>query len=354
MSRTLLAIAVSLTASFATAAEPVRLPIENARQPRFATGGDRVFLAFAAGEDLYCARSDAAAAFAAPVKVAALPGLMLGMRRGPRVAATKDAVVVTAIENRTGNLLAWRSGDGGNTWAGPVRVNDVDRVCREGLHDTAAVAGVVTSLWLDLRNDRTELWSASSSDGGATWSKNRLAYRSPEKNVCECCHPTLAAADGRLVALWRNSLAGNRDMYVAASTDGGRTFAEAEMLGRQNWRLAACPMDGGDLAAGPAGVWAVWRRDKTCYATALAAPKAERRLGLGEQPAVAVGKSGPTFAWLARRPGDLLVLGPDDREPRKVADKAADPVLIATERGRILLAWERQDGDRTAVFVAPL
>ena len=338
------------------AAEAVRLPVENARQPQFAAEGDRLYVAFGAGEDVYCARSDDGPAFAAPIKVATLPGLMLGKRRGPRVAATKEAVVVTAIESKTGNLVAWRSGDRGATWSPATRVNDVDRSGREGLHDTTAGPGdgEVTAAWLDLRNDRTELWADVSADGGATWRGNRLVYRSPEKSVCECCHPTLAAADGRLIALWRNHLSGERDMYVSRSEDGGRSFGEAAMLGRQRWRLPACPMDGGDLAAGPAGAWAVWRRDRICYATDLADAKAERRLGPGEQPAVAVTPAGPAFAWLDRRPGDLLALLPGESEPRKIADKAADPMLVVTGSGRVLAAWERQDAGGTSVYVKPL
>src|SRR5688500_12990940 len=46
--------------------------------------------------DIFVARSDdGGVTFAAPIKVAAVPNLMLAMRRGPRIAAHGDRVTVT-------------------------------------------------------------------------------------------------------------------------------------------------------------------------------------------------------------------------------------------------------------------
>ena len=64
---------------------------------------------------------------------------MLGRHRGPRVAATNDAVTITAIAGKRGggqdgDLLAWRSMDHGKTWGAPAVLNDVADAAREGLH----------------------------------------------------------------------------------------------------------------------------------------------------------------------------------------------------------------------------
>src|SRR3982751_1158276 len=71
----------------------------------------------------------------------------LGRHRGPRVAVSGSTVVVTAMygdksrsEQRAnglpsdGDLVAWRSTDGGRSWAKPVVINDVAGSAREGLH----------------------------------------------------------------------------------------------------------------------------------------------------------------------------------------------------------------------------
>jgi hypothetical protein len=349
MSRFALFACLVLFASDALASEHLRFGGDNAKQPQLAAGPDgTIHCVFGAGQNIYCATSrDAASSFAEPVLVAKHDGLMLGMRRGPRVAVAHDAVVVSAISSDDGNLVARHSKDGGHTWSEPARINTVARSCREGLHDmTSAPDGTLAAVWLDLRNDKTELWASFSNDHGATWSENRRIYRSPGGNICECCHPTLVAAEGGWLALWRNSLEGSRDMYALPLALDGSPTEPAMRLGGAHWKLAACPMDGGDVATNEkGGAWAVWRREKTCYATNMkASEKRERRLGNGEQPVVAVTREGPAFAWITKRRGDLLVLGPDEAQPTRIATPATDPSMIATAGGQIVLAWEGEGG----------
>jgi hypothetical protein len=35
-----------------------------------------------------------------------------------------------------------------------------------------------------------QLWGASSQDSGRTWAKNEQIFKSPDKSICACCHPT--------------------------------------------------------------------------------------------------------------------------------------------------------------------
>jgi hypothetical protein len=250
--------------------------------------------------------------------------------------------VITAIaENpqsgEEGALLAWRSQDGGRTWAAsPQPITSVEGAAREGLHDTAGhPSGKVAVVWLDLRNAMkgggTEVWLATSDDGGDTWGKERLLYRNEGGTVCECCHPSVAFdAEGNPVAMFRNALAGNRDMYLTG-TDGG-----AKKLGRGTWPLEACPMDGGDIARGDDGWWTAWRRADTVY---LARPgEDEVAVGKGEQPVVAHAAEGPHVVWTDgdrlrhRNPaGEIVTLAEHAAWP--AAALLPDAVLVAYESG---------------------
>jgi hypothetical protein len=173
-----------------------------------------------------------------------------------------------------------------------------------------------------------------------------LVYKSPDGSVCECCHPSVAF-DGRgtIHAQWRNSLSGSRDMYVASSLDGGKTFGKAIKLGTGTWPLKACPMDGGAIAAAGESFATAWRRDKSVYLFANA-DREERRLGNGEQPWIALTKEGPFVVWLAKRGGTALVLSPTSATATKLADHAADPVIAAGPDGKgpVVVAWESDDG----------
>lgn len=292
------------------------------------------------GELFVAASTDGGTSFTAAIKVATLPKLMLGMRRGPRLAAHGDRLTVTAIAHE---LVGFTSLDAGKTWSGPVTINDVPTAAREGLHDLAlAPDGTLFVTWLDLRQQRTELWSATSRDGGRTWSKNEPVYRSPEKSICECCHPTaLFDADGNLAVMWRNSLEGSRDMWLATRPAGAAQFSPARKLGTGTWKLNACPMDGGRLIALGRGEFAaVWQRSGEIFFSAATGP--ETSLGHGKQPvALALDRANPLVVW---QQGTELVSrrGARDAAPRKHATDARFPSLILlADRQTPLLAYER-------------
>ncbi len=332
---------------------PLEGPDREARQPQVAVDSKgRIYVAFGVGNTVRCARSEDEGRTFAASTVGAVGALSLGMRRGPRIAVAGDSVVVSAIggregKGRDGDLLSWRSSDGGATWTGSTRVNTVESSSREGLHAMAGGPdGSVFCAWLDLRNGRTEIFGARSRDAGATWESDHLVYRSPEKSVCECCHPSVAyGPDGSLGVMWRNNIQGSRDLYLARSLDGGETFKPAEKLGQGTWRLSACPMDGGALAIGPGGlVESVWMREGAVFEARPGQP--EHRLGRGVQGWAAVGPKGPTAVWLVSRPGRLLAKVPGQETPLTLAEGAVDPAIAAGPLGvgPVVAAWEAKGG----------
>ncbi|WP_165228593.1 exo-alpha-sialidase [Aquisphaera insulae] len=330
------------------------------RQPQVAVDGrGRIFVAFGEGGAIRFARSDDGGRSYRASEVGRADALMVGMRRGPRIAAVGDRVVVTAIgglerEGWSGDLLAWRSADAGDTWAGPIRVNRVEGSAREGLHGMAAGPdGSVYCTWLDLRAKKTEVFLARSRDGGATWEPDRLVYRAPGGSVCECCHPSVSVGpDGEVVVMWRNQVEGSRDLFLARSLDGGSSFGPAEKLGRGTWRLQACPMDGGSVAVGPPGaIETAWMRAGEVFTARPDEP--EHRLGRGVQAWTAVGPGGAYAVWLASRPGRVLAKLPGREEPLTLAGRGNDPVVAAAPGGRgpVVAAWEGETG---GVFAAAL
>lgn len=352
-------VLVSLCVGSAAAAEPVRVagPGHQPRQPQAAISADgTAYLVWGEGDSIQAARWEAHAAEPGrSVRVGEVAGLMLGMRRGPRVAVAGKTVTVTAI-GREGGVLAWHSPDGAQSWEGPFEVNDQRGSGREGLHDLAAgPAGELYCVWLDLRNSEMELWGARSDDGGRTWKANFLIYRSPDGHICECCHPSVECdADGSVYVMWRNWLGGARDMYLNLSRDGGRSFRPAEKLGAGSWPLDHCPMDGGHLAViKPGAVSTIWRRGHEIFAT-RGGKLGEQRLGVGEQPWAAGSEDGAWLAWISGRPGDLWILGPRDEQPTRLAQHASDPVLAAplAGRGPVVAVWEAGAGKTREIRAA--
>ena len=364
--RSLICWVVGLLAMPLLAAEPVVVATgeggQSPKQPQVAVATDgTVHLIYGSGDAVFhCKSTDAGATFTKPQEAFRTANMSLGMRRGPRISVADKAVIVTAVggkqgKGRDGDVLAWHSADGGATWQGPERVNDAADSAREGLHGMASGPdGSVWATWLDLREKRSEVYASKSTDGGATWQANVRVYRSPDGNVCECCHPSIMVSADAVHVMFRNSLAGNRDMYVATSKDGGKTFATAKKVGQESWKLNACPMDGGMLTSGPKGsLVTVWRRNGEVFSAASTGGR-EQLLGRGEQPWITSSASGPVIVWTASREGDLLVQSPANKQPQKLAGAARDPMVssAANGEGPVIACWESKLNGQPVVLAA--
>lgn len=300
-----------------------------------------VALPVAEGIDVAAARG-AESPFGEPVRAVTRRDLMAGARRGPRIAASATTVVLAAITRRTkedgGDLLAWRSGDGGATWSEPVRVSDVPGCAREGLFDLAALGdGRFAVVWLDVREKGTRLRADFSKDG-ATWGADALAYESPDGSICECCHPEITPAEGGgAVVAFRNSVGGDRDVWTMRLAAGSTKFASAAKSGTGSWRLAACPMAGPAVVAKGDDAVCAWRRESHVFLAV--GGRGERDLGEGDEPQLFAGDRGVHALWIAK--GALLHLAPGASRPEKLADGAAFPAtaraLVPGSRG--LVAW---------------
>ncbi len=275
-----------------------------------------------------------------------VPNMSLGMRRGPRIVNTGKAIVITAVggakgKGQDGDVLAYRSIDGGKNWLGPEKVNDVEASAREGMHAmTASGDGVIWCVWLDLRDKGTQLFASKSTDQGMTWGKNQLVYQSTDGSICQCCHPSIIADGESVHVLFRNLIKGNRDMFLVSSRDRGLTFDDGTRLGQGTWQLDACPMDGGMLAIDDAQkISTVWRRDRTIYA-ASPTDKFEKSLGTGEQPWIASDGKHLYEVWTSSRDGDLLLRSPDYPLGEQLGTRASFPIIVANAKSSVYLLWE--------------
>jgi hypothetical protein len=322
-------------------------------EPQLAASSGLTAIAFGSGSRIYVATStDNGEKFSKPVLVATAPVLPLTRHRGPRIAISGGAIVVTAVVGQSeasgphshglpsdGDLLAWRSTDRGLTWSKPTRVNDVAWASREGLHTLAADQhGNLFAAWLDKRDAGTKLYGAWSFDSGVTWSKNVKVYESPDGTICECCHPTAGFNEtGQLDLMWRNVLNGSRDLYVVRA-DTTRRFGGPEKIGSGTWKINACPMDGGGLIHVGSRTITAWRRMDEIF---LSEPdKPELKIGEGKDVALAGSKGHIYAAWIK---AEQLILWTDGKT-ETIAAHAAYPNLVAQPGGGVLLVWEDGSG----------
>jgi len=310
------------------------------RQPQLAAGNGITAMVFGSGETIWFASSaDDGGTWSKPAKVAELPKLLLRRHRGPRVVIAGKNLIVSAISSDPGDLLAWRSTDGGRTWSAPITVNDQPQASREGLHAMAADAeGHVAMAWLDDRSGKGKrLVGAFSNDGGVTWGKNVELYQSPGGTICQCCAPSLVALrDDWFAVMWRNVVDGSRDLYVTLLHHGRPVDGKVEKAGQGTWKLDACPMDGGGIAARDGAIATAWRREHDVY---LAEPgKPEVKVGTGMDVALGVNEKGYYVLWST--PAGIELHAPGAAKPQRLSGAGAFPAIVRTPHGQMLAAWE--------------
>jgi hypothetical protein len=222
--------------------------------------------------DVMLARFDQdGAASGAAVRVNQMEGVATAWRGDPPSVAVTDRAVyvlwtarVEAGGTKGTDLYLSTSQDQGKTFNAAVKVNDDKLIGAHGMHSLAvANNGQIYIAWLDERNiaqpkpskhagghhmeSNRELFVADSTDGGKTFSANRKVA----EDACPCCKTALAVSpDGTLYASWRQVLPGSfRHIAVASSTDHGVRFSAPVIVSDDRWKLQGCPVSGPSLSA---------------------------------------------------------------------------------------------------------
>jgi len=304
--------------------------------PSIIAENSKVHLVFASGDSiLYCLSVDKGNLFSVPSLVGRLPKLSVGGGRGPQIVSAKGQLIIAAADAE-GNIYTFIIKQKNGFWERGKTINDIPDIAKEGFVSLASnTKGELYAVWLDLRDDKmNKVVGARSIDGGKSWSKNRIIYKSPDSTVCECCKPSVEMYDQQVVVMFRNWLHGNRDLHIIQSQDGGIHFDQAQKLGEGSWKLNACPMDGGDLVVDKdLTIHTVWQRQGNIFSCEVG--KKEKMIVEGKQGVVA-GNTGNRFIAYVNK-GNIFCQKPDGNKIE--LGKGSYPELITTDSNTALCAW---------------
>jgi hypothetical protein len=292
-------LSVGLLVSMALAAScrraptgPIALavPGRTGAHATLAADGDRVAAVWAATSasgvtDIYLATSDdAGRTFAAPVRVNDIAGdVSAGGEQPPRVIVKGSAVDVVWVSKRDGvaGIRAATSTDGGRTFASARSITPAGVTGARGWESASLGAdGVVHAVWLDGRNhvppspssnDRASAGPKAAAPAGkhqhegapmrqdiyhAMWKGDEAPIETAvAANVCFCCKTAIVSRGADVFVAWRHLFPGGvRDIAIARSSDGGRTFQEPTRVSADNWQIDACPDDGPAMTVDGEGV----------------------------------------------------------------------------------------------------
>lgn len=364
--------------------------------------------------DVYLARSDdGGRSYTAPVRVNDVPGDAAPHAQAPaQVAAGHDGAVYVAWQNNTriegrrfpaSDLRLARSADGGRSFEPAVYVNDDagGPPASHTFHDLAVLPdGTVLVSWIDGRartaaadggpgsGSAARAGSRAAGDRGAAHGDGRHAAatdpgpqirvaRSTDgarsfgasivvaEGACPCCRTALAVGpDGAVYLAWRAVFAGDvRDIVVARSDDGGRSFYPARPVHHDGWSVAACPHAGPALAVDAGGrLHVAWYTGREGAAGVFHTTSSDGGRSFGEPAALAhAGVVPPSLVRMGAGPAGRVWIAWEDRTgPERrlrighatgarapvalgiALDGAAAPA-VAAGAGTIAVAW--LDGD---------
>ena len=231
----------------------------------------------AAHGDLYYVRSsDGGATFSAPIQVNSHAGsaIATGNIRGAHLALGRNGWVYVAWNStyevdRPGVTKPWmkqpmlfaRLNDAGTAFEPERNLIQAAYGLNGGGAIAADRAGNVYVFWhapapgTEGEGNR-RVWVARSSDDGRTFAPEKPAF-DQLTGACGCCGMNaLADRQGNLYVLYRSATAQvHRDMYLLYSGDCGQTFRGADI---SQWNIGACTMSMESLSESPAGILAAW------------------------------------------------------------------------------------------------
>ena len=206
-----------------------------------------------------------------PVRVNRQAGVATAWRGDqPSLVVAPDGVVhvlwtarVDAGEKHGTDVYLSSSADRGQSFTSEVKVNDDKGTNDHGMHSLAVAGdGRIYAAWLDERNvhvpkpsskgeghhmeSNRDLYLAYSTDGGRSFTANKKVA----SDACPCCKTALTVSqDGTVYAGWRQVLPGSfRHIAVAGSADGGKSFSTPVIVSDDHWVLQGCPVSGPSLS----------------------------------------------------------------------------------------------------------
>ena len=265
----------------------------------------------------------------------------------------------------------------------PVNVLDTDRKSEAyaGFPTVAAThAGDAYVAWLDER-DKAEgsssVYFSRSTDHGMTFSRNMRIARS----ACVCCRPQIYVGPaGDIYLAWRQVFEGDvRDMVLAHSNDGGKTFLQAVRVAADNWVLHACPDVGPAIGVSNGRLYVAW------YSEGQKEPGI--RLAISENggasfappqivsadvldathPRLSVSEDGRVLLifqgrlahedtkWRSNQAFIVEINGESFTRPMQATNSERsvhDPDVLAGTAGRLFLAWTESVNDRSQAVMS--
>ena len=198
--------------------------------------------------------------FGEPIEVVNDPGMFVNWADLPSVTELENGrwlahwLSYSADLTYSYDVVTMQSANEGQTWSDPVRPHDDGTPTEHGfvtVYPTGDGAGII---WLDGRN-MVEDDTGNPADTGMTLRGAIIAEdgsvigdQQIDGLTCDCCQTDVAVTASGPIAVYRGRTVDEiRDIYLSRFIDGAWQAPEA--FSEDGWEIAACPVNGPEIAA---------------------------------------------------------------------------------------------------------
>lgn len=300
-----------------------------------------------------------------------------------------DMLAVFAVQNPSeqnayaGLLYYSQSFDGGKTWTprrqlSPAKSVSID----ERYFDVSLLPdGEFGIVWLDSRQETHTDHGAHHAGASLYFSRTEgrkgfVREKRVAGSVCPCCRTKLYLdRHQRLHLTYRAVLNDSiRDMVHRVSDDQGKSFSPPARISADDWIIHGCPHTGPTMGANPEGLHFAWHTQGNgqglfyCRSTdgghTFSARENISNAPSAKHPQLTALKNGSLLiVWDERQAGEDpkgfrigMQIRSSEGKPQSPqyltteAESAAYPVVLATAKGEVLVAYSRKSGKEGDIY----
>ena len=322
---------------------------KNSRTPYLINFADRLYMTWieelSDGHSLKLAIYDGKS-WSQPSVIISSPELFVNWADFPSLVLLKNGMLAAQWLQKSGegkysyDVMISTSSDNGKTWTSPVHPYRDQTKGEHGFVSLIPGSGGFEAIWLDSRKFDQQNEHSMKNEMQlmtATWSNGKFQPESVlDSRVCDCCQTDAAVVDGIPIAVYRDrSDSEVRDISVVRRNAG--QWSQPKTLNRDNWKIAACPVNGPAISAAGNKVVVSWftaAQDKP-RVFAMFSSDGGKSFGkriqvdsgnpVGRVDALWLEDGNALISWLENKDGN----GADIMARRVKPDGAQSPVVIA-------------------------
>jgi hypothetical protein len=195
------------------------------------------------------------------------PKLFVNWADFPSLVVLKNGMLAAQWLQKSGDgkyaydVMISTSKDYGKTWSNPIRPHSDGTLGEHGFVSLIPISQGFETIWLDSRKfDQKDDHSMKNEMQlmASSYSKDNFQAETVlDPRVCDCCQTDAAVVNGNPIVVYRDR-SGSEVRDISLIRRDGNQWSQPKVLHQDNWKIAACPVNGPAISASGNNVVVAW------------------------------------------------------------------------------------------------